>query len=609
MTYHVEALGWTLIHFCWQAAAIAILYRATDAALARRSSHARYAVALAALFALLAVAVGTFAYEEARGAAPLPAISSADSAVADIAPAPAAMSLSAPSPADAPLQFGSQKLLLWIDALWVLGVLVLSGRALGGWWLIEKLRRSPLAQAPQAVAESFQNACRSLNLVKPVLLRISDRVVGPLTVGLFRPLVVLPLSAITALTPEQIEAVLAHELAHIRRKDYLWNVLQSVVETLFFFHPAVWWISRSVREQRELCCDDIALSVCSSPIVYADALFRLEEQRSRQLHLAMAFDGNQSPVGLRARVGRILGAPVRHHRRIPQPLLVFIALVGLAVLLPVSGVLARSQAKPSAEVAPWAEPARPPMPATPASTPVIASPEPMPAVEPAPAADPQPEAEPAEPQPVPSVSLRAQAAPAQPPAPAQPAPPAQSGVKIDYIEQMRAAGYDEDIDKYVAMKIHGITPEYARSVAQSRLGKPSADDLIAMKIHGMTADYLSKLQGSGFEPKSFGDAIAYQIFKISPEYVNGMKAAGFNSISSDKLIALRVQGITPEYARQIRQQFPSATADDLIQLRIFRIDDAFIAQAKKHGFDALSISKLVQLRISGLLGDGKSKEE
>ncbi len=94
-------------------------------------------------------------------------------------------------------------------------------------------------------------------------LRVSCKVANPLTAGVLRPWILLPLTALTSLSPEQIEVVLSHELAHIRRSDYLWNLLQTMVETLFFFHPAAWWISRRVREERELCCDDMAVTFCA----------------------------------------------------------------------------------------------------------------------------------------------------------------------------------------------------------------------------------------------------------------------------------------------------------------------------------------------------------
>jgi hypothetical protein len=172
---------------------------------------------------------------------------------------------------------------------------------------------------------------------------------------------------------------------------------------------------------------------------------------------------------------------------------------------------------------------------------------------------------------------------------------------------MRAAGYDEDIDKYVAMKIQGITPEYARAMAKIGFGKPSADDLIAMKIQGVTPEYVTELHAAGLQPGSIGDLISYRIFHVTPEFIAGMKAAGFDSIPPGQVIALRVQGVTPEYARTVKQQYPNATTDELVQLRIFHIDDAFLAAAKRHGFTSLSIQKLVQLRISGLLDDSSTE--
>jgi hypothetical protein len=184
-----------------------------------------------------------------------------------------------------------------------------------------------------------------------------------------------------------------------------------------------------------------------------------------------------------------------------------------------------------------------------------------------------------------------------------------SAPKGDYIAQMRAAGYDVDLDKLIAMKIQGITPQYAQSMSAIGFGKPSADELVSLKIFGVTPELLKELKASGIESTNFHDLISYRIFKVTPEFVAGMKEAGFSSIPPAKLVALRVQGVTPEYARTIKQQFPDVTLDQLVQIRIFHIDDAFIAAAKSHGFDHLSIDKLVKLRISGLLDDGNQRSE
>ena len=140
-------------------------------------------------------------------------------------------------------------------------------------------------------------------------------------------------------------------------------------------------------------------------------------------------------------------------------------------------------------------------------------------------------------------------------------------------------------------------------------GKPTADELVSLKIFRVTPDSLKQLRASGLEPTNFKDLVSYQIFKVTPEFVAGMKEAGFSSIPPKKLVALRVQGVTPEYARTTKQQFPDITLDQLVQLRIFRIDDAFIASAKSLGFERLTIDKLVKLRISGLLDDNNQRSE
>jgi hypothetical protein len=178
-----------------------------------------------------------------------------------------------------------------------------------------------------------------------------------------------------------------------------------------------------------------------------------------------------------------------------------------------------------------------------------------------------------------------------------------SAHKADYIDGMRAAGYDVDLDKYVAMKVQGITPAYAQAMANMGFGKPSADELIAMKVQDITPEYVSELRAAGLQPGKISDLVSYRIFRVTPEFVTAMKAAGFDSIPPQQLVALRVHGVTPEYVKTVKQQYPNATIDELVQLRIFHIDDAFLAAVKRHGFSSLSIEKLVQLRISGVLGD------
>jgi len=661
MNHTLQAVAWTLIHFCWQAAAIAVLYRALSFALAGRSSNARYVTALAALLLMLGCAAATFSWE----IRPLPAVRSVASAdpagdaahigytisptktpVADKArPAAAASFFPTLTPAA----------LLWIDALWLAGVALLALRSFGGWWLILRLRRSATGQASAAALDSFRRIAQALDITRPVLLRVSSAITGPVTVGALRALVLLPVSAATSLSPEELEVVFAHELAHVRRADFLWNLVQTFIETLFFFHPAVWWVGSHIRHERELCCDDLALSVCPDPLVYARALFRLEEQRGshwefagRRDHLAMALDGHQSRQTLRMRIARILGEPFTHtSNRGPFSLAAAGALL-VVLMLPVPQVLASlSPANPAgaarnaiaqAIVSQRNAAAHASASIFHASAAAVHSG--VTAI--APSAIPEPggrqsDAAPAS-QAAPESSrskgdyidkMRAAgydvdldklvAMKIQDVTPEYARAMSQLGfgkltadqliackiqdVTADYIAQMKAAGYTADIDKYVAMKIQDVTPEYAQKMAQLGFGKLGADDLIAAKIQDVTPEYIAQLKRDGLEVKSIQDAISYRIFNVTPEFIAQMKSAGFGDLAHDQLMALRVQDVTPEYAQQIRQQYPGATADDVVKTKIFNIDAAFIANAKRHGFNDLTLDKLVKLRISGILDD------
>src|ERR1019366_8594978 len=353
MTHTPQAIAWTLIHFCWQAAVVAAAYRLISAAIARRSRNTRYIAALSALLLMLTASVFTFAWE-LRAGTPSPVLISTGASlqsafVSHEFPRTMAPGVVPSQPADTTISLTT--LLPLIDSLWILGVLALSLRSLGGWYLLQRLRASATVQAPPAARASFERIAAAMRVHRPVLLRVSNAIAGPLTIGALRAIVLLPLSAVTSLSPEELEVVLAHELAHIRRADFLWNLLQTLAETLFFFHPAVWWISAHIRNERELCCDDLALQVCPNPVVYAHALFRLEEQRSREWRLAMALDGHQSVQTLRMRIARILGEPdTRTAGRPIRPFSFAAACAAFVVLLlPVPQLLASLNPVPAAD--------------------------------------------------------------------------------------------------------------------------------------------------------------------------------------------------------------------------------------------------------------------
>ena len=613
MTHIPEAVAWTLIHFCWQAAVVAAAYRILAFVLARRSAETRYIVALSSLLLMLALSAGTFAWQMRTDSGPAPILTTPPAIEAQaLHSAPAATVPVPVAQASARDYIKLTTLLPWVDGLWLLGVLALSIRSFGGWWYLRRLRLASIAEPPATVLGAFQRISACFGLTRDVALRLSHAIDSPMTIGAMRAIVLLPLSAITSLGPDELEVVLAHELAHVRRADFFWNILQTIAETLFFFHPAVWWINARIRHERELCCDDLALTVCPNPITYASALYRLEEHRSRHLRLAMALDGHQSHQTLLMRIARILGEPMT---RIPsrrfRPFSLAAAIAGLIVLLvPVPHVLAK--------LAPVQSPATTEMPVplnvttnqanSLARTVTASIPPSSIAIEQAVRSAQTSQTQVASQLALSVFTATEGATPAAASlAQDQPAPKSSPQPHADYIDRMKAAGYDVDLDKLIAMKIQNVTPEYAQAMSQAGFGKLSADDLIACKIQGVSPETIAEMKKKGLEINNIHDAISFRIFQVTPEFISGMKAAGFDGLTSKQLINMRIQGVTPEYARQLKQKFPQVTADDLVKARIFRIDDEFIAQASKHGFNNLPFDKLVQLRISGLLDDESEK--
>ena len=191
---------------------------------------------------------------------------------------------------------------------WLIGVGVFLVRLAGGWLYLQQLKRTARQVADQAVADLALTIQEYLMLKRPIQILESTRVRVPMVIGIIKPVVLLPIGLASGLSIRQVEAVLAHEFAHIKRADFAVNLLQSAIEVLFFFHPALWWLSARVREERELCCDDVAIDICGDGRILAQALAQIEEfAQAPTLAVALASDRKQ----LLHRVRRMLGVPVK----------------------------------------------------------------------------------------------------------------------------------------------------------------------------------------------------------------------------------------------------------------------------------------------------------
>jgi len=182
---------------------------------------------------------------------------------------------------------------VWLGLAYVVGLLASSGRMLRDViWLniIQRSRRIPFDEAWARYLDSLAAAWR---ITRHVAVYLSEKIDVPIVVGFFKPVIYLPLTLVSRLPETQIEAILLHELAHVKRMDFLVNILETVVETLLFFNPLVGWISRHIRLERELCCDELVISR-TDPRTYASALVALEESRQTPGRLVMAASGDKN---------------------------------------------------------------------------------------------------------------------------------------------------------------------------------------------------------------------------------------------------------------------------------------------------------------------------
>ena len=360
-----QAIGWALLQFVWQGALIGVLTALTLAALRRSAADVRYVVSAIALTLMITTPViGAIQSYKAHQPAPLavrattPERAAAAGRVEPSMPAPAPRVAPAvlEAPAEAPAAAVSfDRVAPWLLLGWTFGVLLLTLRLLSGWVWVQRLRTHGANPARASLRETVDRLVRRLHIGRTVTLLESSLVDVPTVVGWLRPVVLFPASALAGLSPIQLEAILAHELAHIRRHDYLVNLLQTLVETLLFYHPAVWWVSRQIRLERENCCDDLAVSLCGDPVVYAQALADLEDLRGSNGRLVLAASGGS----LLHRVRRLLGAP-SHEGRGPGWLaglvavMVIVAMAGIA-----AGTIDRDAEDGDQQVAPGAESDRP----------------------------------------------------------------------------------------------------------------------------------------------------------------------------------------------------------------------------------------------------------
>jgi beta-lactamase regulating signal transducer with metallopeptidase domain len=598
----LQAVGWALLHLVWQGAAIAAALGLLLSVLPSRRANARYALSCAAL-ALVVVAGVLTGVREYRARLSSTSVASATPArafhAAPVLPAPGTPSVAAmvlttyvPAPPQMlrvplrdPLRAASDAL-PWVVSLWLAGVIVLSLRLIVQWL---RARRLVTANAQPACEPWLAMANRlgvALGVRHVVRLLESTAVQVPAVVGLLKPVILLPANALGGLTPGQLEMILAHELAHIRRHDFLVNLLQAAVETLLFYHPAVWWISKQVRIERENCCDDLAVAVCGSPLQYARALTRLEELRAESLMFALSVRGGS----LLQRIRRVVGGQATDAGPV-RGVTALALLVGLALAFagPSLTALARPQAgnparsRQAAGAAAMAEPA-----AKPSSKACPEAAATMNADDDGKCPDAIDDGDPDED----SASAAADAA-ADDDADAAAddakasvadgdagdgadagayAPNSteaiahghirltvnelielrSQGVSTADILEMRSVFPSIEVRDIAGMYAVGATPEYVREMNAAGLVARTPEEAKNLVAVGVTPEFIAEMRSAGIPVKNARVACGLAAVGVTADYIRDMRAAGFPIASADEVKGLAAVGVTPEYIQGMR---------------------------------------------------------
>jgi len=651
-----QAIGWALLHLLWQGVLVAAILAATLALLSKHSANARYLASCGAL-ALLVVLGAATAYRAYEGSGELGVGSGSE--IALISPLASTSnttieltSSNTPPPTPHPLITFTKSHLPQIVLVWLTGVLLLSVRLLFGWLRAHSIAKKNATEAAPEWQRSARRLAQALKMNRAVQLLESVAVEVPTVIGWLRPVVLLPATSLTGLSTEQMEMILAHELAHIRRNDFFINLMQAVIETLLFYHPAVWWISNRIRVEREHCCDDVAVAVSGKPLVYARALTRLEELRIEDAQAFLAANGGSLMGRIRRLAGARAESPNAPSRFVAGAALltVLLALI-IAPSLPLRGQQQKAETptpKPQASQttvdvkadnaadeddsddmeAPEADDDDD---ATPAVAPhaviagvpggiaggvaggvaggiaggvaggvpdgIVGNIAPMviaPAVRATVAVAPR-------------VAMRALAnlnldeidieAPDAPRAPRTPRADRHRGRHI-------GEGGKLTVDDLIELRAAGVTPAYIDSMRNAGLGELSLDEIAEMRAVGVTPEYIKSLRDAGIHFTNARDLTDLRAIGITAQYLSDMRAAGYGNLTTKQLTEMRAMGVTPSYIKLMADAgYRNLTPTELVELRAQGIRPEFIKSLNDAGYTNLSVKDLVRMAAMGVNAD------
>jgi beta-lactamase regulating signal transducer with metallopeptidase domain len=493
--------------------------------------------------------------------------------------------------------------------VWLTGVIIVLARVVTGAIRVRRIVRQSQYVIDYHWGAMVRRLGGQLKLPDHIALLKSQYIAMPLTWGVWNPVVLLPEEA-DQWSAEWRRIVLLHELAHIKRRDCLTQLLAQIVCAIYWFNPFVWVAARRLRIEREIACDDYVLRAGTKASDYAKYLLELAG--------AMSLNGPLTPLPspaaagiactqLESRVRSILDPVIRRNglnrkTRYSTFALAACLIIPISALQPWSGaasppveqsllLLQEQNPIPVATPAPVAAPASVAPPTSVTAPAQVAVPVPITA--PAPVAFPAPVTAPA------PVAIPAPlAVPASITAPAPVAVPAPASVAA--FPQSEKEGSGLTVETIIQMKMHGVTPEFIESMRRAGFGNLTVRELVKLRMHGVNEEYIKETQKASNEKLTIDDIVELKMFGVTSEYAREMKNAGYD-LPLKSLKKMRMFGVTPAYIETLRKLgYTNLTAEQITKMKMHGVNEVYLKEMRDAGFDKLNVEEITRMRMFGV---------
>jgi len=568
----LRAVCWTLLHSLWQGLVLAVVAGMVMVLSKRAGATLRYNLLCCLMILFVAVSGYTFYRQLHTPVTDSPSITNPLTIAAKRTMEEKAPQTANPETGGGALRDNISSFVEYFNAhaslvvvTWFIIFLARFVKVLSGLVYVQRIRHYQTSPAPADWQQRLTQLLDKLQITSPVSLLESALVKLPVVVGVLKPVILVPIGMLARLSPQQVESILIHELAHILRRDYLFNLVQNLVDTLFFFNPALLWVSSLIRGERENCCDDIAIGETKSRKQFIEALVSFHEYTQAAQGYALSFAGKENQVV--RRVKRIVYKKNHSLNAGERVLLMSGLLVFSAAFITING-----SSRPALVIVPEPSVTRP-IPSTTTSIPVTSTSSPVRPQKTAVArAGSKPTA-----QTDPKPAARARIVPPTPPVPGKDTiiqdPPSHKREGSNLYEQLQALGF------------HNI----------------SVDDLESCLRHGVRAEYIEAFQKMGYKDLTLEKAVNLRNHGVSPDFINGFTMMGYKNITLDQAEELRDHGVSPSFINQFKEQgYGQITLDQAQELKDHGVTAAFIEEVRQLGFKNISLDKATELVDHGV---------